>query len=105
MAGAQSQREPLPVAGAFDDDLVAGVGESVEGAGAEDGIVEKTEPFLHGPVGGDDEAGDAVSADDQFEEVGGLLGGEAVEAEVVEDEQESGMCVPWSCRPWLESWS
>ena len=72
--------EPLPVAGAFDDDLVAGVGESVEGAVAEDGIVEEAEPFLDGPVGGDDEAGDAVSADDQLVEVGGLLGGEPVEA-------------------------
>ena len=82
--------EPLSVAGAFDDDLVAGVGESVEGAVAEDGIVEEAEPFLHGPVGGDDEAGDAVSADDQLVEVGGLLGGEPVEAEVVEDEQVWG---------------
>ena len=82
--------EPLPVALAFDDDLVAGVGEPVEGAVAEDGIVEEAEPFLHGPVGGDDEAGDAVPADDQLVEVGGLLGGEPVEAEVVEDEQVWG---------------
>ena len=42
--------ESLAVAVAFDDDLVAGVGEAVEGAVAEDGILEKAEPSLHRPV-------------------------------------------------------
>ena len=45
------RREPLAVALAFDDDLVAGVDEPVEGAVAEDGIVGEAEPFLHAPVG------------------------------------------------------
>ena len=36
------------VAGAFYDDLVAGVGEPVEGAVAQDGVVEESEPL---PVG------------------------------------------------------
>ena len=50
-------RQPLPVTGAFDDDLVAGVGQAVQGTVAQDGIVEEAEPFLDGPVVGDDEAG------------------------------------------------
>ena len=40
----------------LDDDLVAGVGETVQGAVAQDGIVEEAEPLLHRPVAGDDEA-------------------------------------------------
>ena len=79
----------LSVGGPLDDDLVAGVGQPVQGAVAEDGIVEETEPFLHGPVAGDDAAGDPVSADDQLVEVSGLLGGEAVEAQTGQDEQTS----------------
>ena len=50
-------RQPFAVAGAFDDDLVAGVGQAVQSAVAEDGVVEETEPFVHGPVAGDDKAG------------------------------------------------
>ena len=49
-------RLSFPVAGAFDDDLVAGVGQAVEGTVAEDGVVEEAQPFVHGPVAGDDEA-------------------------------------------------
>ena len=75
------------VALAFDDDLVAGVGEAVECAVAEDGVVEESEPLVDGVVGGDDEAGSAVLVEDEVVEVGGLLWGEAVEAEVVEDEE------------------
>ena len=72
-------RKLLPVAGPFDDDLVAGIGQSVQGTVAQDGVVEETEPFLHGPVAGDDEAGDPMAADDQLVEVCGLLSGEPVE--------------------------
>ena len=79
--------EPLPVAGSFDDDLVGGVGEAVQGAVAQDGIVEEAEPLFDGPVGGDDEAGGPVLADDQMVEVIRLLGGEAVKAQIVEDQQ------------------
>ena len=82
-------RELFPVAGPLDDDLVAGVGQPVQGAVAQDGVIEEAEPFLHGPVAGDDEAGDPVSADDQLVEVGGLLAGEPVEAQVAQDEQTS----------------
>ena len=69
------------------DDLVAGVGEPVEGAVAQDGVVEEAEPLVDSPVGGDDEAGGTMPGDDQLVEVYGLLLGHPVETEVVEDEQ------------------
>ena len=79
-------RLALPVAAAFNDDLIAGVGQPVEGAVAEDGVLEDAQPFLHGPVAGDDEAGGPVAVDDQLVEVCRLLGGEPVEPQVVKDE-------------------
>ena len=80
-------REPFPVAGAFDDDLVAGVGQPVQGAVAQDGVIEEAQPFVHGPVAGDDEARCSVPIEDEFVEVGGLLSGQAMETQVIEDEQ------------------
>ena len=50
-------RQPFPIAGAFDDDLVAGVGQAVQCAIAQYGVVEKAEPLVDGAVAGDDEAG------------------------------------------------
>ena len=82
--------QSLPVAGALDDDLVAGVGQAVQGAVAEDGIVEEAEPFFDGPVAGDDEAGGPVAVEDEFVEIGGLLWREPVQSQVVEDEQVGG---------------
>ena len=76
-------RQFLSVAGPLDDDLEAGIGQAVQGAVAENGIIEEAEPLLHRPVAGDYEAGDSMSADDQLVEVGGLLAGEAVETQVV----------------------
>ena len=73
----------------LDDDLVAGVGQSVQGAVAQDMAIEEAEPCLDGPVAGDDEAGDPVAADDKLVEVGGLLVGEAAEAQVGQDEETS----------------
>ena len=43
----------LSVAGPLDDDLVAGVGQPVQGAVAQDGVIEEAEPLLHRPVAGD----------------------------------------------------
>ena len=54
---------------------------------AQDGVVEEAEPFFHDPVAGDDEAGGPVPVEDEFVKIGRLLGGEAVEVRVVEDEQ------------------
>ena len=80
------ERQILSVAGPLDDDLEAGVGQVIQGTVPEDGVVKEAEPFLHASVAGDHEAGDPVPADDQLIEVGGLLGGEAVETQVVQDQ-------------------
>ena len=66
---------------------VAGIGQAVETAVAEDGLVEKAEPFLHSPIAGDDE--DPVSAGDQLVDGGRLLAGEALEAQIGQNEQTS----------------
>ena len=58
--------ESLPIAASLDDDLVSGIGEAVQGAVAQDGIVEETKPFTHGLVAGDDEAGYPVPVEDQL---------------------------------------
>ena len=83
-------RQPFPVAGTLDDNLEAGVGQAVRSAVAQDGIVEQAEPLVHGPVAGDDETGWPMTVEDEFVEVGGLLGGEPVQSEGVEDEQIGG---------------
>ena len=49
-------RLTFTVAAALDDDLVAGVGQPVQGIVFQYGVLEKTRPFLHGPVAGDGEA-------------------------------------------------
>ena len=38
------------VAGSLDDDLMRGVGQPVQSAIAEDGIVEQAQPFVHAAV-------------------------------------------------------
>ena len=57
-------RQPLVIAGAFDDDLVTGVGQAVECAVVEDGVVKETEPSVDGTVAGDDAAGRPVPVQD-----------------------------------------
>ena len=63
------RRESLAVALAVDHDLAAGAGEPVEGAVAEEWIVEQAESLLDGAIGGDCAAGGSVAGDDQFVEV------------------------------------
>ena len=81
------RRESLAVAFAVVQDLVAGVGEPVEGAVSEDRGVEQAEPLLDVAVGGDHEAGAAVTGDNQFVEVDRLLMVEPVQAEVVKEQE------------------
>ena len=80
-------RQAFPVALALNGYLIAGVGQPIKGTVAQDGVVEEAQPFVHGPVAGDHEAGSPVPVEDQVVEVGGLLGGEPVQAQVVDDEQ------------------
>ena len=80
-------REPLSVALAVNGDLVAGVGQPVEGAAREDRVVEQAEPLFDIAVGRNHEAGCTVTGDGQFVEVDRLLVVEPVQAEVVEDQE------------------
>ena len=102
------RRQPFPVAAAFNDDLIAGVGQAIEGAVAQYGILEQSQPLLDSTVAGDDEAGRAVPVEDELVQVGRLLGSEPVQAQVVQDQQvrrrgRSGSCAPGSCRLWPRS--
>lgn len=65
--------EPFPVAAAFDDDLIAGVGQPVESAVTQYGVLEETQPLVHRPVAGDHEAGSPVPVQDQLVEGVSLL--------------------------------
>ncbi len=71
--------------------LAAGVGQAVQGAVAQDGVVKESEPLVHGAVAGDDEAGRSVPA------------------KVIEDEQIGGTgriggCGLSSCPPGPVPW-
>ena len=70
------RRQAFPVALALDGYLIAGVGQPIEGAVAQNGILEEAQPFVHRPVAGDHEAGGPVPVEDQLVKVGRLLGGE-----------------------------
>ena len=83
-------RLTFTVAGALDDDLVAGVGQPVQGAVAQNGVVKEAQPFVHGTIAGDDEAGRPVPVEDEFVKVGGLLRSEPVQAQIVQNEQVWG---------------
>ena len=61
----------LAVGVAFDDELVAGGGEPVDGGLGEQLVVHEAEPFIRGPVGGGDGGVMAVPGDGQLVEVGG----------------------------------
>jgi hypothetical protein len=63
------------------------VGEAVESGVGEDGVGEEADPFGNVTVAGDDEAGVAVTLDDEGVEVFRLLLVEPVETEVVHDQQ------------------
>ena len=50
------RRQPFRIAGALDYYLVASVGQLVQCAVVQDGVVKEVEPFVHGSIVGDDEA-------------------------------------------------
>ncbi len=76
----------LAIALAFEDDLVGVVGESVDGALGEDGIVEERDPLVDGSIGSQYRRSTAVPFEDDLVEVTGLLGIETAQREVVDDE-------------------
>ena len=72
-----------PVGLAFDDELVGGGGEPVDGGLGQERVGHHGQPFLGGPVGGHDRGAFAVALDAELVEVGGLGGVEGLEREVV----------------------
>src|SRR5260221_2068245 len=75
---------------AFDDELVAGGGEPVDGGLGEELVVHEGEPFVGGAVGGDDGGVLAVAGDGELVEVGGGGLVEGLEREVVDEEHVDG---------------
>ena len=82
--------QPLAVTGPLNDDLIAGIGQAVQGAVAQDRVVKDAQPLFHGPVASDYEAGLTVAGDDKFIEIDQLLSVESLQAEVVQDGKISG---------------
>src|SRR5216683_7865991 len=80
----------LAVGVAFDDELVAGGGEPVDGGLGQQLVVHEAGPFIGGPVGGDDGGVVAVPGDGQLVEVGGGGLVQRLEREIVDDQQVHG---------------
>ena len=60
------------------------MGEAVEGAVGEDGIVEEGDPLIDGAIARDDGGGAPVPLHEDIVEIAGLLGGELAQPEVVQ---------------------
>ncbi len=71
-------------------DHLAAAGEPVDGGLGEELVVHEAEPFIRGPVGGDDGGVVAVPGDGQLVEVGGGGLVQRGEGEVVDDQQVDG---------------
>jgi len=61
---------PLAATIPLNHDLIAGIGQAVQGTVAQDRVVEDPQPFIHGAVTGDYQAGPVVAGNDQLIEVG-----------------------------------
>src|SRR5579863_10706298 len=75
---------------AFDDELVAGGGEPVDGGLGQQRVGHERQPFAGVAVGRDHGGGFAVAFGDDLVEVGGLGRGEGLERKIVDDEQLDG---------------
>src|ERR1700694_3523696 len=80
-------RELGAVARPFDDELVRSIRQTVQGAIAQEGIVEERQPLVHAAVRGDRETAVAVTSDDQLVQVGALLSVQASQSKVIQDQK------------------
>ena len=64
-----------------------GVGQSVQGAIAENGIVEEAQPFVRAAIGSDAKARSSMTLDDELVQIVTLLGGQPAEAEIIQDDK------------------
>ena len=74
----------------FDDELVAGGGEPVDGRLGQQRVGHEREPFAGVAVGGDHGGGPAVAFGDYLIKVGGLGRGEELKRKIIDDEQLDG---------------
>ena len=72
---------------ALEDDLVGVVSEAVQGALSQDRILEQGDPLVERPVAGKDRRAASMALENDLVEIPGLLGGEAAQAEVIDDQQ------------------
>ena len=70
------------------------MGEPIESALAEHGVIEQRAPLLDRAVAGEDRRASAVPLQDEFVEVARLLGVEAAQPEVVDDQDVGGEQTP-----------
>ncbi len=66
------------------------MGQPVERALREDGIVEEGDPLVDGPVARDEGRGTPVALEDDLVQIARLLGAEATQPEVIDDEEVGG---------------
>lgn len=81
---------PLPVAFAFDLNLVGVVGQTVQSALGKNRVIEQRDPLVDMSIAREDGRGAAVTLNDDFVDVVGLCGIEPPQSEVVDDEQVGG---------------
>ena len=72
----------LPIAFAFDLDLVGVVGQTVKSALSKNRVIEQRNPLVDVSIGGEDGGGTAVALDDDFVDVVGLTSSTLLRREV-----------------------
>ena len=86
--------ELASIAFAFHDDLVGVVGQPVQSALGQDGIIEERDPLLHCPVARKDGGGSSMALDDDLVDVTGLGGVQPSKAKIVHDQDVRGEEAP-----------
>src|SRR5215210_1648432 len=75
------------VAGPFDDDLMGRVGQPIQCAISQNRIVEQRQPLVHASICSNAKTRPAMALDDQLVQIVALLGVEATEPKVIEDDE------------------
>lgn len=79
---------------AFHDDLVGIVGQPIQGALGQDGIIEERDPLLNGAIAGENGGGSSVAFDDDLVDIAGLGRVQPAKPEVVHDQYVRGKKAP-----------
>lgn len=81
---------PLAITGASDDEGMGVMSQAIQGGAGEQIIVKDFGPFLKGAITGDDDGGAFVAFADDLVQILGGLGGERIQAEIIQDEKLGG---------------